>query len=630
MSISRSSTSDVSGGSPKNLTNHQLAEKLTSLFGEFKGLRAQFTEFRKQIVSQSEMKTMREEMKSMRQECAAVRDSGAVLRQCQQAMEQHSAMQVAIQQQLESMAPGARAAVGMQQELQRVQAQADSLSQQVRGMQADQAGGSQSLRQETQALKQEQTMLRRKSEEAGQQVQRLQQLSQELAQKLQAFEGSQSQALEAKREVERLRQEHGSMKQKCEDAVSKLQAVSQQTQEALRSVDQTKSETQRSLTQLKQELSSVKNESQGAKGHQREQQAHMRRLEEKTRGLDEIGRLKATMDTTGAEFWILKKQLYDSGVLAPKKDPEPEKTPVGTLELGEDVFTARLLIRLGLMKGAADAAKEARELKGNDEDEWSDAGSSEGGTLLGNGGLVEGFEEDVTGLAVPEIEPGGKGYMLATAGWVAICVATLCVQVMIVGIMLLYGVESGDECITPPVSTGRWYMLHVSKAAATLAAGMFMGKELMDIVNYWMVSELLETRHSPEVICSAVLRIALILFIAAANVIIFATMTSPADVWINMTALGFIGELSTAMLDIAKRGVFGHHIGKTVTSVNYSLNFMTDYPWWFAYARGVALTVAGVFITFFAVILYLMPDNICLADGSSEVDNLFERVVGWR
>jgi len=612
-------------------------EKVNQLFGEFKGLRAQFTEFRKQVLSAADCKAIKEELKQIRNDMALARQNTAIVQQCQQAVEQQGALQQQLRQQLESIAPAARNATVLQQELNRMQGQVDPLAHQLRSLQQEQAQGLQRMREEQAAIRrqsedaakhfqnlsQEQAAIRRQSEDAAK---RFQSLSQDIAQKMQSLdrvaqkvqsmETSQGQAAEAKREVDRMRQEHTSMKQRSEEALSKVQAMQQQTNESKRLMDQ-----------MRQEVTQMKNENQGARGHEKEREAHMRRLEEKTRGLDMLGRLQVTADTTCNEFFALKKKLYDAGVLAPPKEPEPEKTPVGTLELGEDVFTARLLIRLGLMKAQGEQEVKARELQGPDgfEEMASEDSSEEASLRPTKMGLVDDFEENVTGLQVPEIEPEGRGLLLVTVGWVTICMVTLGVQVLIVGIMLMYGVEAGGDCIDEPLPPGKWYMLHISKAFATLAAGMLMGKELMDIVNYWMVSELLLTQTSKEVVVSAVLRILLILFIATANVIIFMTMNSPADVWINMTALGFISELSSAVLEIGKRGVFGHHIGKAVTSVNYSLNFMTDYPWWFDYARGITLTIAFAFIIVFALILYIVPDNVCMANGKSQTSNLLDR-----
>lgn len=609
----RGSVSSANGGSGQKVDIVHQAEKLNQCFGEIKGLRAQFTEFRKQILGGAEMKAMKEDMKVFRQEIAGARQAQAFVDQMRQAVEQNSAQQQQLRQQLEA---SAQATAGLQRQVQRIDREVEPLVQQLRVLRQDQA-----QMQQMQQVQQEQASLRQRSEEAMRHMQ-------ELSQKVQQFDAATGHATEAKREVERLRQEHAVIKQRSDEAERRVQ-------ESFRTVDQLKAESQRSLEQLRQEVSSVKNESNGAKGLQREQMAHMRMLDEKTRGMDDLHRLKATVDTTGSEFWSLKKQLYDAGVLAPPKIPEPEKVPVGTLELGEDCFTARLLIRLGLMKAQGDALQEAlaeqssvRELRGMDaSDMFEVASDMSSEALVASCGLNENIEEDVTGLAVPEIEQGGHSRTVVTAGWIAICILTLGIQVLIVFIMMLYGIEAGDDCIKESLPPGKWYMLHVSKAAATLAAGMLMGKELMDIVNYWMVSELLETKTSIEVVVTGVLRIALILFIAMANVTIFMTMTSPADVWINMTALGFIGELSSAILDIGKKGVFGHDISKATTSINFSLNFMTDYPWWFNWARGFALIIAFAFIGFFAFLLFIMPDNICLEDGTSEAKDLMDRLL---
>jgi len=687
-SVRRTSTlASGPGASPAAHTAAQ-AERLDRLFGEFKGLRSQFTEFRKQVLGGKDMNHLKEEMKTFRAEISATRDANAFVQTVRGTIEQHSGALAQMRQLLDATAQQVQAAAqgnqalraeiqrleqssgqasaqgmaGLQREqqalradvqrenqalradIQRQASQVDPLVQQLRQMQQEQARmereqqgltrdrqAQEQQQQRLQQMAQEQQTLKRKNEEVAQQLNRkheevAQQLTQhfrEVNQKVQALDTAKGQATEAKREVEKFRQQHETMVRKQEEAMQKVN-------ESSRTVERHKQESQRSLDQVKQEVNSMKNEYNGAKGAQKEHQAHLRRLEEKTRGMDVLQQLKTTVDTTGYEFFTLKKKLYDSGILAPPKIPEPEKTPVGTLELGEDCYTARLLLRLGSMKAMTDQIKEAQEARGIDVDddllETASLNSSDAGLALMTSGLIDNLEEDVTGLAIPEIEPSGQ--RMVTVGWIFICVSTLAIQVLIVFIMVLYGIDSGDDCMKEPLTPTKWYMLHVSKATATLAAGALMGKELMDIVNYWMVSELLETKTSPEVVISAVLRISLILFIAMANVIIFMTMTSPADVWINMTALGFIGELSNAVLDIAKKGVFGHDIGKAVTSINFSLNFMTDYPWWFAWARGTALLIAAGFIGFFAFVLYILPDNVCLENGKSEAGGLLDRVFG--
>jgi len=238
-------------------------------------------------------------------------------------------------------------------------------------------------------------------------------------------------------------------------------------------------------------------------------------------------------------------------------------------------------------------------------------------------GLIGDFNDTVTGIAVPEVESEGPGYKFVMRGWMIICCFTLFVQALIVVIMILYGVASGNDCIDEALPLGKWYMLHVSKAFATAIAGVLLGKELMDITNYWMVSMLLEAKTSKEVAVSAVSRILMIKGKGERRETSFA----PVDVWVNMTALGFIGELSESVLDVAKKGVFGHNINKAVGSINFALNFMTDYPWWFNYVRGVTLMSAVCFVGFFAFLLFVLPDNVCLPDGSPAAAGLVSRIV---
>merc|ERR1719413_251188 len=125
----------------------------------------------------------------------------------------------------------------------------------------------------------------------------------------------------------------------------------------------------------------------------------------------------------------------------------------------------------------------------------------------------------------------------------------------------------------------------------------------MDITNYCMVSALIETHCNWEVAITGTLRIGLTALIALANVMIFFGMNSPENVWINMTALGFIGELGEGVLLIAKRGIFGHHISKNITQLNFQLTFVSEYPRWFTTVRSVTVITMACFIGFFAFLL---------------------------
>merc|ERR1712113_1061150 len=127
-----------------------------------------------------------------------------------------------------------------------------------------------------------------------------------------------------------------------------------------------------------------------------------------------------------------------------------------------------------------------------------------------------------------------------------------------------------------------------------------------------MVSDLLlGCGRSCETHISAPGRLCVIMLLGVANAYTFMYYTNPASVWINMTALAFISELGSSVLDIARRGVFGHHIGKAITGLNFSLNFQTHYPWWFRWAHGVALTTMLVFVGCVAMFVFMVPDNMC-------------------
>merc|ERR1711920_565964 len=91
------------------------------------------------------------------------------------------------------------------------------------------------------------------------------------------------------------------------------------------------------------------------------------------------------------------------------------------------------------------------------------------------------FQNDnVTGLAVPEVVPGTRGYSHVTWGFLAVCVATVVVQGLALMVMLRHGLEQGGDCFKEPPSPMRWWLLHLSKLLAMIVAGLVMGKDLMD------------------------------------------------------------------------------------------------------------------------------------------------------
>lgn len=112
------------------------------------------------------------------------------------------------------------------------------------------------------------------------------------------------------------------------------------------------------------------------------------------------------------------------------------------------------------------------------------------------------------------------------------------------------------------------------------------------------------------------MRLLLTAVVLTANVFLFLSSRDTAEIWLNMTALGFIGQLGVDVLHIAKRRIFGHHISKAVSSVSYELSFVSEYPMWFMTVRRITIFVAAVVISVFASILFRIEDPLCGDDGS--------------
>jgi len=357
------------------------------------------------------------------------------------------------------------------------------------------------------------------------------------------------------------------------------------------------------LGEVKKESNSIKRELQAAKEQRsrlQERQKDIEKMKSSAESLNDITRLEAKSDLATMELYSLRKQLCERGVLLPvrvEKEPDEDKVeerpPVGTIELGEDVFTARLLLRLGFMKAQSEA-----------EEDESLSSDGERSSLLDS--------SNVMGLVVPEVEEGTGEHFGLMYGWAGVCGSTFLVQTVVLLIMLGNGLDmGGGECFGQPPTFSMWLLLHTSKALAMLVAGTLMGKELMDIANYWMVAELLMPTRSVEVVLTALLRVVMNLTLIGANIAIFLSLTNPAEVWLNMTALAFIASLGSDVLDVAKRGVFGHHIAKTMTTTNFQLTFVSEYPAWFAHVRRVTITVMTSVVISFAYITFKSADPMC-------------------
>lgn len=355
------------------------------------------------------------------------------------------------------------------------------------------------------------------------------------------------------------------------------------------------------LVQMKQEVVAMKKELQGVK-EKKVGKEEMERLKQGAQSKDQIARIEAKSDLATIEMRTLMRQLWERGVLAPKQ-PEPvqeeeeERPPVGTLGLGEDIFTARLLLRLGMMKAKCQAEEEFSI----EEEGWSDAE------------FIHLADENVTGLAVPEIAEGSSAHRKVVCHSMCICVGTFVLQLVVLLIMLENARSMSGDCLKHPLSVSQWWNLHVSKALALAVTGMMMGKDLMDTANYWMVAELLMPIRSLEVTVTAIGRVSMTFVIVSATMFMFWNLTSPVDVWLNMTALGFISSLGADVLDVIRRGLFGHSMAKATTKLNFELTFMTQYPPWFATIHKITtLATVGVIATF-AATTFSAKDLMCAA-----------------
>merc|ERR1712187_311978 len=100
--------------------------------------------------------------------------------------------------------------------------------------------------------------------------------------------------------------------------------------------------------------------------------------------------------------------------------------------------------------------------------------------------------------------------------------------------------------------------LYISKAMAIVVAVCTYGNEVLDTLNYYMVSELLKEQKDWHC-CSAVFRV----FVSSVTLFVTSLVLYHADdamdIWTNMAAFGFVLALGELTLKLAKSGVFGHH-----------------------------------------------------------------------
>lgn len=348
------------------------------------------------------------------------------------------------------------------------------------------------------------------------------------------------------------------------------------------------------------------------------------RLKSDVRPQDSFATLQLQADNTALAFNDLKKQIYDRGLLAPRPEVVSKESPaVGTLELHPNVFTARLLLRLGILKGYVESwGEDTDSVDGHlSGEETSASNSMQASRTLSR---TSSFEspyvaiaeacmqfKNVSGINVPDVEPGEPGYCKVTVGWMLVCMFTLFVQLLILYVMTRT-YASLEHCLTAtPYVDMDWWLIHVSRMLAMFVSGSIMTKDFMDIVNYWMVSLLLEPTCSLEVAVTALLRILLRVGLAVAHIVLFMSYTDPGFLWVNMAALDLVASLGQDMLEIAKRGVLGHDICKAVTGLSFTLTLVHEYPRWFLYVRDLTLSTCIVGVTILAIALFMMQDPPC-------------------
>mmetsp|Transcript_146756 Transcript_146756/g.267532 ORF Transcript_146756/g.267532 Transcript_146756/m.267532 type:complete len:543 (-) Transcript_146756:197-1825(-) len=457
-------------------------------------------------------------------------------------------------------------------------------------------------------------------QKAMQQMQQMEQHMQSQQQELHTLKGQVQQATGAAQEVSSMKRELQSVK----DIKNEVQSV----QRNMKDLSSMKGDLNQVKTAAK-DLKDMKSELQNVKKTERDVHGMESKIDQMKKGMTSNDKLTQLEQ----KFEAFKKMIYDKGVLAPKveKPAEGEPEPVGSVSLGEDVFTARVLIHLGFLKARQDSKKEEDEaneksskhqtngeayaalMAPEDSEDYSADDDDEDGPVVD--------DDNVHGITDMSIEPGAPGYLLVKYGWLFVCFATLALQVLIVLILIQSAEGAGDGCLDHPMPMFGydWWLLHMSKAMAVFMAGILLGQELMDALNMVMVSILVE--HSPdrrfitwgnaEALFFGLLRLLLAALIAVANVYIFSYITHAANVWINMTALAFIGEIGTGMLEVARRGVFGHYLMKTITEVNFEMTFVKEYPAWFPAVRGIALMCALIFVLFCAGLGFEMKDDVC-------------------
>lgn len=481
------------------------------------------------------------------------------------------------------------------------------------------AAGTGQLRQDVQQLRQELAGTGQQRNDIAQIKQELAQASQlrnELTQLRNATSQLPQDVANLKKELETTKMELNKAKKDLED-VGELGSELQRMKELSKQMTIERKAAEKELAKLKQELNSMNSD---FKGTQQELQGQTRKGKELERDISEVKKLKGTRELednvgqlktkfgsteqefrkTTTDFYHLKQRLEELGLLRPPKvelaDDEP--VPVGTIELGEDCFTARLLIKLVYTK--------ARELLNGPSSDSDNENISENDSLAQHR-----MGEQVLGISEPQVAEGERGSGCVTYGWLFLCLMCMFVQLLIVTILVMFA-QSVKACFAAddPPSKSDLLILHVSKAAAITVAGALMSKDFMDIVNCQMVSTILSPALDWEILLTNVSRACMIALTGVTNLFLMDGMIDPVSVWVNMTALTFVSELGGAFLDQGKKGVFGHYIRTELTSLNYQLTFLGTMPSWIGAVQTITMGTTLAFVLVNAVIVYRAEDCV--------------------
>eukprot|EP00930_Biecheleria_cincta_P027504 TRINITY_DN19311_c0_g2_i1.p1 TRINITY_DN19311_c0_g2~~TRINITY_DN19311_c0_g2_i1.p1 ORF type:complete len:517 (+),score=75.85 TRINITY_DN19311_c0_g2_i1:27-1553(+) len=304
----------------------------------------------------------------------------------------------------------------------------------------------------------------------------------------------------------------------------------------------------------------------------------------------------------------LERKLFDAGLVArtpvgPQRPPEEiEKSPpVGTLSLGEDMFSARLLLKLGYLK--AEMKQRGDSIESHSDDFDSDA---------------DYWEEDwcnmVSGIAEPVIPKATESYKEVSKNTFSLCVLIISVELIAIAAVMIFGLRNGDVCVDHKMHPLGALCLHVSKALGVIVIGFSLGKRMMDNVTYVMVGMLMY-RSNIEVKMFSILNIMTLMLGALSNCVLFAISTSSEGVWLKTTAMVVLISMRGTALTVAKSGVLGRSLSRALNPLGYKIHVYTEYPKWFESVRRSITLFVCLFILTLATVLFLLPIPVCPRDG---------------